>query len=165
MKTAVALMELADGNNEVFRSAKGARFHEDRECPAMRAGHLIWACLCGDWQCGCKADPPPVVCKLPIARAAVLGLVPCDICYPGFQELAVQLPSEDDFGHRPTDEYGANRANVSRIVCSRCIDWSRIRVPVEGGGEEIYLMGRRVSWPCTSAQVLGLVPRQDERIP
>lgn len=165
MRAAVVLMELTSDNNEVFRSAKGVRFHEDRNCPAMRAGHVIWACLCGDWQCDCKADPPPVVCKLSIRDAAMLDLTPCAVCYPGFKELEAQLPSTEDFGHRMVNEYGANRANVSRMVCSRCIDWSRIRVPVDGGGEEIYLMGRRVSWPCTSVQVLGLVPRQEERIP
>lgn len=159
------LMELTEGRNTVYRSAKADRFHEDPECPAMCAGHMIWMCLCGDWQCGCKADPPPVTVKLEIGEAAVRDLLPCAVCYPGFQELAVQLPSDDDFGHRPVDEYGANRANVSRMVCSRCIDWKWVKVRNQDtGSDEMYRMGRRVSWPCTSAQVLNLAPRQEERI-
>lgn len=144
MRTAVALMELASGDNTVYQSVRARRFHEDRDCRAMRAGHLILACMCGDPYCGCQADPKPVIRKLSIALAAIEGLIPCDTCYPGFQELAVQLPAESDFGHRPFWYDGVQ-------ICQSCFTEN-------GSRREV------VFWPCMSAQILGLVPRQEEQI-
>lgn len=163
---AVALMSLTSEKDTVYVSRKASRFHEDPDCRAREAGHMIFACRCGDPYCGCAGDKPPAAEGISISSASVLGLIPCALCYPGFQELAVQLAADDDFGHRPVNEYGPNRANVSRMVCARCMDWKRVKVENRDTGRgEIYLMGRRVSWPCTSAQVLGITPREEERIP
>lgn len=165
MRAAVALMALMTGTDTVYVSRKGYRFHEDPKCRALGAGHMIFACRCGDPYCGCAADEVPAPEQMSIGDAAVRDLDPCAACYPGFDQLAVQLASDDDFGHRPIDEYGANRANVSRMVCTRCVDWKWVKVHnTDTGSDEFYRMGRRVSWPCTSAQVLGLTPRQEERI-
>lgn len=163
--TAVALMSLTEESDTVYVSRKASRFHEDPECRARDAGHMIFACRCGDPYCGCAADKPPAAEGISISSAAVLGLTPCAVCYPGVMELAVQLASDEDFGHRATDEYVSQQANVSRMVCVRCVDWKRVKVENrDTGRDEIYLMGRRISWPCTSAQVLGLAPRQEESI-
>lgn len=165
MKLAVALMSLTEGSNTVYVSCRARRFHEDPECPARGAGHMIFACRCGDPYCGCAGEKPPAAEAISIDMAAIRDLEPCAVCYPRFQEIAVQLVSDDDFGHQPVDEYGANRANVSRKVCARCVDWKWVKVHNQDtGSDEMYRMGRRVSWPCMSAQVLNIAPRQEEWI-
>ncbi len=60
MKTAVALMSLTEDTDTVFQSLRARRFHEEPACSALRAGHQIHHCLCGDPYCGCRADPPPI---------------------------------------------------------------------------------------------------------
>lgn len=67
---------------------------------------------------------------------------------PAMPEL---IPSEDDFGHRPTK--GISLFGLSEVVCQRCTEhgvWY-------GTAEE--LRDVHILWPCTSAIVLGLVPR------
>lgn len=59
------------------------------------------------------------------------------------------------FGHEPVDEYEGTPESgrgVSRIVCARCVRWTHWT-------DVALWAGQRVSWPCTSAYVLGLVPR------
>lgn len=152
MRTAVALMSLTEGKDSVYVSRHGRRFHEDPKCRALGAGHMIFACRCGDPYCDCATDEVPAPEEVSIQQAAVLDLVPCATCYPGFQELAVQLPSDNDFRHQAIDEYEGSPSNVIRRVCRRCTTG-----PIGPAW--------RVSWPCTSALVLGLVPRfSEERI-
>lgn len=123
----------------------GRRFHEDPECRALGAGHMVHACRCGSLYCGCATDKPPVPREISISQAAIRDLTPCAVCYPGFQELAVQLPSDQNFGHRPFQYDGVD-------ICKSCYTRNRsVREPV--------------FWPCLSAQVLCLAPRQEERIP
>lgn len=155
MRTAVALMALmtGEGSDIVYVSRRGRRFHEAADCRALGAGHMIFACRCGDRYCGCAADRPPVPEGISIGLAAVRDLQPCAACYPDFQEIALQLPSGDDFGHRPFDEYEASPVRASHIVCKRCIVWFPFT--------ETHLMGKRVPWPCTSAVVLGLANREE----
>ena len=61
------------------------------------------------------------------------------------------------FGHRPVDEYEGTpegERGVSRIVCARCVRWTN--------WEDVGVSaGQRVGWPCMSAVVLGLVPREN----
>lgn len=159
MRTAVALMALMNGSDTVYVSRRGRRFHEDPECRALGAGHMIFACRCGDPYCGCAADKPPVPEEVSINGAAVRDLDPCAVCYPGFDGLAVQLASDNDFGHQAFDEYGHEMKNAYRLVCRRCVTWH-----VVGVESDKWLIGQRVAWPCTSAVVLGLAPRQEESI-
>lgn len=158
MKTAVALMALIDGNDTVYVSRHGVRFHEDPGCRALGAGHMIFACRCGDPYCGCATDKPPVPMEVSIGDAASRDLIPCAVCYPGFGELAVQIPADDGFGHLPVDEYEYLEVRASRIVCRRCTVWTRIHLE---DSSEVYLMGHRVKWPCMSSVVLGLAPRRE----
>lgn len=159
MRTAVALMALMNDVDTVYVSRRGRRFHEDPECRALGAGHMIFACRCGDPYCGCAADEPPVPQQVSIGDAAIRDLDPCAACYPGFDGIAVQLASDDDFGHVPYDEYEASMIRVSNKVCKRCIRWFPVKVE-----NDTYLFGARVAWPCLSAQILGLAPRQEESI-
>jgi hypothetical protein len=141
VRSAVALMALMTGDDVVYTARRGRRFHEDPECRALGAGHMIFACRCGDPYCGCAADKPPVPEEVSIGTAAMRNLVPCAACYPGFQELAVQLPSDDDFGHVPFQYDGVN-------ICQRCFIERRS-------------FRETVFWPCLSAQILGLAPREE----
>lgn len=146
MKTAVALMALMTDNDVVYAARRGARFHEDPACRALGAGHMIFACRCGDPYCGCAGgEEPPAPGEISIGMAAVRDLVPCAVCYPGFQELAVQLPSDDDFGHVPFQYDGVN-------ICQRCFIERRS-------------FRETVFWPCLSAQILGLAPREEKWTP
>lgn len=144
MKLAVALMRLTEGSNTVYVSRKARRFHEDPECRARGAGHMIFACRCGDPYCGCAADKPPVAQGISIDLAAIRDLEPCAVCYPGFQEIAVQLVADDDFGHVPFQYDGVN-------ICKRCFTRHKS-------------FRETVLWPCMSAQILNIAPRQEEWI-
>lgn len=144
MKTAVALMALMNGSDVVYVSRRGRRFHEDPECRALGAGHMIFACRCGSLYCGCATDKPPTPEGISISYAAVRDLDPCAACYPGFDEIAAQLASDDGFGHVPFQYDGVD-------ICKRCFTQHKS-------------FREAVFWPCTSAQVLGLTPRIEERI-
>lgn len=71
---------------------------------------------------------------------------------------AYRAKEPETFGHEPVDEYAGTpegERGVSRIVCARCMTWKR--------WSDVGLnCGSRVSWPCTSALVLGLVPRNEQ---
>jgi hypothetical protein len=98
-----------------------------------------------------------------LGDAAVKGFEPCTVCYPDFQKIVARLPSEEDFGHRPIDQYEGSEHGVESIACERCVDWKPVKVHnTETGSEETWSMGRRIAWPCMSAVVLGLVPREKE---
>jgi len=145
VKLAVALMSLTEGSNIVYASRKARRFHEDPDCPARGAGHMIFACRCGDPYCGCVGDKPPAAEAISIDLAAIRDLEPCAVCYPRFQEIAVQLVADDDFGHVPFEYDGV-------MICQRCFIQHRS-------------YRETVFWPCLSAQILGIAPRQEETIP
>jgi hypothetical protein len=73
-------------------------------------------------------------------RALRKGKRPCTYCYrdPSLRQT-VMPPSRETFGHEPIEYDGA-------LICASCY------VP--------HLKHRHtVPWPCTSAIVLGLVPR------
>lgn len=68
------------------------------------------------------------------------------------QTVSHPQASQDDFGHWPTT--GISLFDLSATVCQRCTEWG---VWYSHGADE--LTPARIPWPCTSAIVLGLVPR------
>jgi hypothetical protein len=135
----------------VYTTFGGRRFHFDRACQALRSGQDLW-----DWDCDdyCRHDhrSAKAVRTRSNLGAALLGYTACQACVPP----ALALPATGQtYGHEPVDEYAGTpegARGLSRIVCARCIRWTRWR--------EVQLYcGRRVDWPCTSAVVLGLVSR------
>lgn len=137
----------------VYVSAGSARYHRTPDCRALESMRLLNEDMGGyDWVPGA----PYTVCHafLPVAieRAAKDGKTPCSSCKP-------PLAAADSFGHEPTwinAGYcgGCDRCGdlEEREVCARCVrlipttpgPWPRESVP----------------WPCTSAVVLGLTPRE-----
>jgi hypothetical protein len=159
MMTAV----LMGGDSPVHALGGGRYFHEGPECWALRTGQMTYSCRCGDRLCGCAANPPMKPQSMSLGDAAMKGLEPCAVCYPDFRKIVAQLPCEDDFGHRPIDQYEGSESGVKSIACERCIDWNPVKVHnTETDSEEIWSMGRRIAWPCMSAVILGLVPREKE---
>lgn len=133
----------------VHYSTTGGRFHRIPDCPAYEMGRNIW-----------DTDEPrpgwpstPVFLQRPVATAMGAGKLPCTRCLPGLLAAWYQGTCEEDFGHTPIDEY-PDHDSISRIICARCIRWTR-------WADVSLYAGRAVDWPCTSAIVLGLAPRQE----
>jgi hypothetical protein len=148
MKMSVVLL---GGEGAVYATKRGRHFHEGPDCVSMLAGQIVHMCRCGDVYCGCAGEVPARPDAMSIGDAAMEGLKPCATCYPGFDELDVQLPSDDTFNHRPIGEFENDPSRIVRQVCCRCT--------VGPIGPEW-----RVSWPCRSARILGLAPREEESI-
>jgi hypothetical protein len=132
----------------VYTTLAGERFHFDRECRALNAGQML-----NDWDCGdyCNHQHPQEHPKRTRSNlgATLLGYTACRVCVP----RAFALPATGGtYGHEPVDEYADTPFRTERIVCARCTRWTRW--PDVG-----LSVGQRVAWPCTSALVLGLVPR------
>lgn len=64
------------------------------------------------------------------------GKEACATCFPDLRAAWYRGGSEDDFGHEPMDVVANGKLRA--VECYRC----------------------PVAWPCTSAIVLGLVPRE-----
>lgn len=138
MKPNVVLL----GEGDVYVTGGGRSFHDGPECLSMLDGQLVHMCRCGDMYCGCAGELPRKPRRISIGDAAMESLKPCGSCYPGFQELAVQLPSDEDFGHQ--------RFNLNGSWCCRtCV----ARWREDDGTWSEYPK----AWPCTSARVLCLV--------
>ena len=74
---------------------------------------------------------------------------PCTVCYPELRAAIWRSNSEDDYGHEPFEYDGVP-------ICARCgVDFQE-RIP---NGWRIGT--RPVPWPCMSAIVLGLAPREE----
>jgi hypothetical protein len=140
-------------NATVYTTAGGRRFHADRWCRALESGRNL-----ADTDCGCDEYcrhrmPQRHALDPRVPRVAVQrGFTACRVCVPRAFALP---PTGETYGHEPVDEYAGTpegARGLSRIVCARCIRWTRWR-------EVRLYCGRRVDWPCTSAIVLGLVPR------
>ncbi|QLJ06787.1 hypothetical protein HZZ00_37805 (plasmid) [Streptomyces sp. NEAU-sy36] len=89
-----------------------------------------------------------------ITKAAMDGKLPCLVCVP---EHLREVRTADDFGHKPIPWL------AGQTVCARCKTRSRRYSLDEWGNDHShgpYL--DPVLWPCTSAIVLGLVPRNTE---
>lgn len=120
----------------VFVTFRGRRFHDYPDCEALDAGRALSG---GRYEARVRRPED----------AARAGYTACRVCVPP----ALALPTTGEtYGHEPVDEYAGTpegARGLSRIVCARCIRWTRWR-------EVRLYCGRRVDWPCTSAIVLGL---------
>lgn len=131
-----------------FYTGRGLRFHRTMDCKGMEIGRGLWDF--DDWL------------QRPMREVSVLaalgeGKTPCHVCMPGSDAALAISSCEEDFGHLPVDEY--TREGLTHIMCARCMRWTgwgRL-------GDVRVHAGVRVSWPCTSAIILGLVPRTDEQ--
>lgn len=130
----------------VYTTAGGARFHWDRRCRALGSGRMLSDADCGCYEF-CNHRLPTT--HLPRSRdsidAARAGYTACRVCVPP----ALALPATGQtHGHQPVTETGYYGPEQ---VCARC---DRI-------GAAPYLSAL---WPCTSAVVLGLVPRPEDTL-
>lgn len=144
----------------VYTSHRAEKFHKDPTCRARITGQTS-----NDWDCGC---PDPCSHRSPrlwpvrgveLDEAIAARKTPCNACYTTPEDnRAVLRPATEDFGHRPVDEYADTEPSangVTHVVCERCTRWFWVSTA------KIY-MGSRVTWPCTSAIVLGLAPHPEE---
>lgn len=126
----------------VYASTGGICFHETRTCLALRYGQELhdWDC---DEYCRHQHTSPGGIREIPLEDATAQGRTPCTTCYRHPADArAVLLTSFKTFGHEPWEYDGVP-------ICARCFIQHR-------GWRET------VAWPCTSAIVLGLVPRPAE---
>lgn len=127
----------------------GRKYHLDRECHLMNGGENMWEFDSEDgWSHSSGAFRQEV--DGPMA-ASYLGKLPCLHCVPIPHRVLPPLYGQT-FGHEPVDEYDGTpeqKRGVTRIVCARCVTWTR--------WTDVGLSaGSRVSWPCTSAKIFGL---------
>lgn len=118
----------------------GRKYHMDAQCPRMVYGEYLhdWE---GDIDYGGgftagsyrREDPSP-------QYAAMRGKLPCLHCVPADERAFPPLYGQT-FGHKPFEYDGVT-------ICVRCFIQHRS-------------YRETVPWPCTSAIVLGLVPRPD----
>jgi hypothetical protein len=133
----------------VFASARGRKYHFDKDCTAFHSAQDL-----NDRQCGCEtycAHELPLMhalVRVSATKAAIDGKLPCLVCVP---EHLRELPSVQDFGHWPTK--GLSLFGLSEDVCQRCTEWG-VWYDTATDLRPVY-----IAWPCTSAIVLGLVPR------
>lgn len=120
----------------VFATHGGRRFHEYPDCEALELGRQA----SGGWY-GVRTLAP--------VDAARRGFTACRVCVP--PHLALPATGET-YGHEPVADTGWY--GEGETVCVRCTErglyWSTY-------GEHPRPV--HVIWPCTSAVVLGLVPR------
>lgn len=133
----------------VYTSGGGQRYHATKTCPALTGGQNL-----NDWDCECwgrcSHRSPRAVVPLEPAAAAARGKTPCLACYPGAIDLG---PSENDYGHQPVPIVTNGRLRT--VECYRC-------ATTVTHYDEAYRPSRwtkPVTWPCTTAVVLGLAPR------
>lgn len=143
----------------VYATAEGLAYHETAQCPSMANGQLLSDTDCGcDTYCNHRMPRVHAVREMTATDAAAQGKWPCVYCFhlTSITTERVPLPAcTETFGHEPVDEYAGTPEGVrgvSRIICARCVTWTRM-TDIE------VSFGVRVTWPCTSAIVLGLVPR------
>lgn len=128
----------------VFSSVGGRKYHFDKGCKAFESAQMLsdWDCCCGDY-CNHRSPVMHGLVRMSSTRAAVDGKLPCLACVPAHLR---ELPETEDFGHRPVEIQGDH-------FCTRC------RTPyIDDAETQSY----PTLWPCTSAIVLGLVPRPTE---
>ncbi|MCX5529001.1 hypothetical protein OG785_45250 [Streptomyces sp. NBC_00006] len=155
----------SDPIGTVFATQGGDRFHKTSTCSAVASAQLIW-----------DSDefeiPAYAPMEIPFTTAMGDGKEPCTFCFPGLRAAWYRGSSEEDYGHEPVarvlDGWDGPQSS-KRPVCARCIrhvrKWSswtvgydeRAGVQWENGWLHLQFPA---PWPCTSAIVLGLVPRE-----
>ncbi|MFJ4926882.1 hypothetical protein [Streptomyces sp. NPDC088736] len=132
----------------VYATRTGAAFHARTDCRALLGGQLMNDDHRVFWlnrNAGRHLHRP---LPLAIGDAWGNGRTPCTTCLPDVAAAFRDEPSVEDFGHRPVIGFVDGRA--LNLVCARCTAIKR--------GPGIWWHAS-VRWPCTSAVVLGLVPR------
>jgi hypothetical protein len=160
--------------DRVFATEGGHRFHETADCPRFLAAQELWRFDPMQWVPGM----PQIMLsnghrieEMTIVTAFGRGKEPCATCYPELRAALYRGNCEDDFGHEPVSEdrefFGETPDELP--VCARCTRIIRGFRPVVIGQEASGRVITRdrwtayevaVLWPCTSAIILGLVPRE-----
>lgn len=123
----------------VFTTFRGRRFHDDRHCTALDNGR----CVSGSWAA--------IRARLP-REAARAGFTACRVCVPP----ALALPATGQtHGHEPV--HGIGWFGEDETICVRCTE----RGLYWGSADDLRPV--HVTWPCTSAAVLGLVVTDADR--
>lgn len=134
----------------VYATDGAPRYHSSRACQTLRNAQDLSDWDCWDDYCHHEHPRPRPVRELDLAAAVTAGKWPCHTCY---KASVILPPSANTFGHAPTEFFAVR-------VCARCTTWDRNHWLDEWGNDhrsERYPVP--VAWPCTSAIVLGLVPR------
>ena len=118
----------------------GTKYHLDQACPRMTAGEDLWDGDSEDWWHISGSYRREVAT---VQEAAARGKLPCLHCVPA-AECVFQPLYGQTFGHKGAVLDGD-------VFCVRCRD----RGIDDNGDPWTY----PTLWPCTSAVVLGLVPR------
>jgi hypothetical protein len=129
---------------------RGTAYHVSAHCPLMLNGEALWDGDGEDYFHIMGSFRREVASP---QYAAMCGKWPCLHCVPAEQRVFPPLYGQT-FGHEPwfvclpdfTKGYGCARCRV------------RVRVP-NWSGDGWHHETHAVPWPCTSAVVLGLVPR------
>ena len=133
----------------VYATGGAPRYHSSRTCRALLSGQDLNDWDCWDDYCNHHLHRTPrTIRETDLAGAVAAGKWPCHTCYPA---PTVIPPSQDDFGHWPTK--GISLLSLSEDVCQRCTEWG----VWYGNADDLRPV--HIPWPCTSAIVLGLVPR------
>lgn len=123
----------------VYTTAGGRRFHADLACRALATGRETAGYLAFERGHGYDDRRPlHVLRQRSNLAAALLGYTACRVCVPPAHALPA---TGQTYGHEPVGVVGG------QSVCARC------------GTDGPWGGGYAVPWPCTSALVLGLVPR------
>lgn len=139
------------GSEERLRSyvttTDGARrFHKTATCKALLSAQDLSDWDCWDLEyCHHQHPKPNPIREITLADAVGAGKWPCAVCWPGYAAALAISSSEDDFGHQPVEVWG-------EPCCTRCSDHG-----IDEYGDPWL---HPTIWPCTSAIVLGLAPRE-----
>ncbi|MGW5477647.1 hypothetical protein [Streptomyces sp. NPDC004008] len=117
----------------VYVTRGGRRYHANETCRALASGQVLYGGW-GDLRVH-HIEATDWVTALGQSKD------PCAICIPGLLTAIYRTNSENDYGHEPFEYDGVP-------ICRRCFIQHR-------GWRET------VAWPCTSAIVLGLIPREE----
>ncbi|MFB6955506.1 hypothetical protein ACFCYB_00360 [Streptomyces sp. NPDC056309] len=137
-------------------ATRGRKYHADPKCPLMINGEYLWDGDGEDWLhiAGSyrREDPSP-------QYAAMRGKLPCLHCVPA-EHRAFPPLYRQDFGHKPVTGI-APEGRALTSVCARCRTRQVYCWLNEWGAPHRGVRTVSVRWPCTSAIVLGLAPREE----
>lgn len=135
-------------HRQVYTSGGGRRFHVNRLCRALESGQHLNDGGPDDWVPGARWWSMQAVVQRPILAEVRRGYTACRVCVP--PEFALPATGET-YGHEPVVGFIDGRGLTD--ICQRC------RIPVRRKYVHLMPEGLPLRWPCTSAVVLGLVPR------